>query len=104
MASDFGDKLDAEVKCDANATLAMVHRTGLGKLRHIEVQYLWIQSHVANKKFSLSKVPGTDNPADLLTKNVAQELMLHHLKNIYCEQSVGRARTAPKLMVAASCN
>eukprot|EP00973_Karenia_brevis_P047469 6590130-Karenia_brevis.AAC.1 len=35
MANDFGEKLQARVKCDAKATLGMVHRSGLGKLRHI---------------------------------------------------------------------
>eukprot|EP00973_Karenia_brevis_P089429 12397718-Karenia_brevis.AAC.1 len=97
MAKDFGDMLEAEIKCDANATLAMVHRSGLGKVRHVEVQYLWIQSYVADKKFALKKVAGADNAADLLTKHVPQELMHHHLKNINCRITIGRARTAPQL-------
>ncbi len=43
MFVDWGVKLDGIVKTDASAAIGITHRVGLGKTRHIEVQYLWIQ-------------------------------------------------------------
>ena len=43
IAEDFGFLLQAAVHTDASATMGIVNRQGLGKLRHIGVQYLWLQ-------------------------------------------------------------
>lgn len=41
LANDFGISLGAQVMTDASAALGIVQRRGLGKLRHIDVQWLW---------------------------------------------------------------
>ena len=46
LAKDFGIDLKVELRVDANATIGMMHRKGLGKLRHVDVGYLWIQDAV----------------------------------------------------------
>ena len=51
-----------------NQMQAFAARRGLGKMRHIETRYLWVQEHLALKTFRLHKVLGTENPADVLTK------------------------------------
>ena len=43
LAIDFGIELEARVHTDASATLGVINRKGLGRLRHINVQYLWLQ-------------------------------------------------------------
>ena len=43
LAADFGDAVDGLVKTDANAAIGIVNRTGVGKLRHVRVQYLWLK-------------------------------------------------------------
>ena len=75
LAQDFGMTLDARIHSDASAAIAMVNRTGAGKLRHVRVQYLWLQSKVKMNELQVSKVPGTDNPADVLTKHVCADLL-----------------------------
>ena len=40
LAEDFGQKMSAELLVDAKATIGMVSRSGLGKLRHVEVGHL----------------------------------------------------------------
>ena len=99
MASymDFGQKLDCIVHTDANAAMGIVHRLGLGRTRHIEVQYLWIQRQVYTKDIEVRKVNTHDNPADILTKSLSHELMEKHLYTVYCETSAGRADSAPRL-------
>ena len=70
MAPDLGDDVTIGVYSDATAAIAISQRQGLGKLRHIETQYLWLQERVAEKHLSMHKVHGTSNPADMLTKAV----------------------------------
>ena len=49
MGADFGDELDACLWSDASAAIAISQRSGLGKLRHIQTQYLWLQERVSAK-------------------------------------------------------
>ena len=79
IARDFGRELEARVRTDARATLGIVSRQWLGKLRHIDVQYLWIQEGVYERNIIVDKVPGAENPADLSTKHLASGLMAKHL-------------------------
>ena len=79
MAYDFGDDLNVSLWSDASAAIAISQRSGLGKLRHIQTQYLWLQERVAHKEVALSKVQGTANPADMLIKALAQGDLLRHL-------------------------
>ena len=58
------------MRSDSSAALAISQRVGLGKVRHIDVQYLGLQERHAAKELVLRKVLGEENPADLLTKGV----------------------------------
>eukprot|EP00973_Karenia_brevis_P026810 3699668-Karenia_brevis.AAC.1 len=53
---------------DSSAAKSFVCRRGLGKMRHLEIRELWLQKEVADGKLLVEKVPGEDNPADLMTK------------------------------------
>ena len=97
MAEDFGMTLDGRVHTDASAALGIVNRQGLGKLRHISVQYLWIQDKVRTGGLAVNKVPGQDNPADLFTKHLCAETMRRHVETLGLDIVGGRARSAPTL-------
>ena len=49
FAADIGVKLEIDLLIDAKAAMGIINRQGLGKVRHIEVQDLWIQGTVKNK-------------------------------------------------------
>ena len=53
---------------DSAAAKSFVSRRGLGKMRHIEIRDLWLQNEVREGKVVVHKIPGTENPADLMTK------------------------------------
>ena len=40
---------------------------------HIDVAHLWIQKTAAERRLRYSKIPGAENPADMLTKELAQK-------------------------------
>ena len=94
---DFGYKLSCTVCTDASAAIGIVHRVGLGRTRHIDVQFLWIQGEVQNKAVRVIKVGTADNPADVLTKNLSAEVMTKHMRAIKCRADAGRADKAPQL-------
>ena len=56
---------------DSSAARGIIHRAGLGKLRHLETGYLWLQAPVKSKKLQVRQVLGTENLADLLTKHLS---------------------------------
>ena len=49
---------------DASAALGIIGRTGLGKMRHVDTSYLWLQQQSIKYKIKFQKVLGTENPAD----------------------------------------
>ena len=53
---------------DSSAAKSFVSRRGLGKMRHIEIRDLWLQKEAKEGKAIVHKIPGTENPADLMTK------------------------------------
>jgi hypothetical protein len=46
----------------------MCSRSGVGKVRHIQLRWLWIQDAVREKTVTLRKIKGTENCADMGTK------------------------------------
>ena len=71
LAGDFGRELQGRVRSDASAAIAIVNRSGVGKLRHVRVQYFWLQQRVRDKEILVQKVAETENPADLMTKHLS---------------------------------
>ena len=65
---DMGWDAKIRLLVDSSAAKPIAPRTGLGKLRHLEIKFLWLQEVVRRKKVVLSKVRGDINPADVLTK------------------------------------
>ena len=55
MMADYGISITGTVCTDATAAIGMAHRQGLGKTRHIDVQYLWIQQEIAEGRLALEK-------------------------------------------------
>ena len=84
MLRDYGEVAEACLQVDASAAIGIAHRKGLGKVRHLDCQSLWIQDAIRTKKLFLEKT-GTENPSDLLTKGLAQELHRRHSSFAGCE-------------------
>ena len=62
VGKDFKWDLVGEVHGDASAALGIIHRKGLGKTRHIDTGFLWIQQIVAEQRLKFAKVLGKNNP------------------------------------------
>ena len=97
LALDLGIPLDLEVLTDATAAIGICRRRGLGKIRHLATADLWVQDRVRRGDFKLTKVLGTDNPADMLTKHISRDVMLRHMERIGIAAESGRAKSAPTI-------
>ena len=97
IAKDLGIHLKVEILADATAAIGICRRRGLGKIRHLHVADLWVQDRLKKGDFALTKVLGSDNPADILTKHVTRDVMQKHMKNMGLRAEEGRANSAPTL-------
>ena len=59
-----------DVETDSTAAIGMCSQTGVGKTRHIQVRWLWIQDAIRDDVVRLRKVRGTDNEADMGTEDL----------------------------------
>ena len=94
---ELGLDMTLEICSDAAAAIGICRRRGLGKIRHLAVADLWIQDHLREGDFALSKVEGPDNPADILTKFVDKATLDKHIGTLSLEELGGRAESAPTI-------
>ena len=73
MVGDLGLEMTLRVHTDSDACRGTCNRTGLGRLKHLQVEHLWIQDAVRNRRFDLVRINGTENPADLMTKVLGRQ-------------------------------
>ena len=97
LALDLGISLGLEVLTDATAAIGICRRRGLGKIRHLATADLWVQDRVRRGDFKLTKVLGTENPADMLTKHISRDVMLRHMERVGIYAESGRAKSAPTI-------
>ena len=71
LATELGFKDLSNVvnlNTDSSAAKSFVSRQGFGKMKHIEIRDMWLQKEVRDGRVVVQKIPGTQNPADLMTK------------------------------------
>ena len=95
LARDFGHFLRGRLYADASAALGIIHRQGLGKLRHLDTNALWVQQAARMKLIEFLKILGTDNPADMLTKHLPEEPRSRHAARVGVQFLQGRPAIAP---------
>ena len=68
VMEDMGWNMKVRIWIDSTAAKSAASRIGLGRVRHMEIKYLWIQEATKAKRIELQKIDGKLNPADVLTK------------------------------------
>ena len=58
------------LELDATAAKGILDRTGLAKVRHMDVNGLMLQGQCAKKLTPRVKIPGEHNTADFITKHL----------------------------------
>ena len=88
MYKDMGESIEGTVLGNASAALAVIQRRGLGKLRHLDTNYVWVQEVAARKQLEYQKVYGKENAADLFTKRISWDEIAKHVEKIKGDFSI----------------
>ena len=67
---------------DSSAAKSVVCKRGLGKMRHLEIIDLWLQQKVLEGNVVVSKILGSENPADLMTKYLSSSEITDRCKEM----------------------
>jgi len=63
-------EIPIEAYTDSKACLGFIGRQGLGRMKHIETKFMWLQQVVQQRGVTISCVPSHENQADVLTKQL----------------------------------
>ena len=97
LARDLGRRVGIQLHIDALAAKGMIERKGLSKVRHLDVNVLWLQEQCARKILPVTKVPGEDNMADLMTKHLGAAKIKKNIESMKMSFVEGRATKAAQL-------
>ena len=97
LLGDFGYPARVRMNIHAAAAKGIIERQGLSKVRHIDVNVLWLQEVCARKAVPIDKVPGEENPADLTTKHLGAQLIEKNVNKMHLTFEAGRASVAAQL-------
>ena len=78
LLKDLGYKMKPVLAIDAKATEHILHRQGIGRLKHIDVAYLWMDDEVRSKSLRVPRVSSEENVADLGTKPLSKAVIPKH--------------------------
>ena len=96
MLKDWGITVPISGYMDATTGLAIGSRHGLGKVKHIDTVYLWVQQVIRDGRITLTKKP-TAMLADLFTKSLdfaRMKMLLERMQFVFKE---GRHHLALKV-------
>ena len=85
------------IHTDSSAAKGISSRRGLGKVRHIEVNQLWIQDRVNSGEIEVRKVTGASNIADALTKHAEHDMLRKHVEGVSLQVSNSRHDIMPSI-------
>ena len=91
---EWGVELDCMVLSDSSAARGMCSRRGLGKTRHVQTRYLWVQQKLKEKEFELVAVGTDKNVADLCTKPLSAETCWKHMHALGQYAKTGKSSAA----------
>ena len=97
LADDLGINLRVWLHVDAAAALGILERQGVGRVRHLDIGVIWLQEQQLRRVVKITKVFGTSNPADLMTKHIGQESLNQYAEVLQHDFRQGRSATTARL-------
>ena len=99
MCSDFGIERVIELTTDSSAAKGIGSRRGWGRVKHLDLETLWLQGVVTRKELVLTKCDGKvtaadPNIADLGTKHLDSVTMWKLMAMMGFQQREGKSKIA----------
>ncbi len=82
IARDLSWSWSVRLWTDSSACRGTCGRSGFGRLKHLDVESLWLQEPVKEKVIKLRKVAGTMNMSDVMAKHLTRPVLDHHVANL----------------------
>ena len=98
MLETWGYHVKMSMRADSSSAISLSSRTGVGKTKHVQARYLWLQQHTRDGSLVVEKVHGKKNPADLLTKVLDRKTIVAHLTRLNFERFCDRSAKQKKLL------
>ena len=76
---DLGLEFGIDLESDSSSAKSFASRRGLGKQRHVQTRYLWLQDRVAKGDMRVNKIEGTRNVSDVLTEVTNGVVLAKHM-------------------------
>lgn len=77
---DLGLVVGLVVESDSSSAKSFASRKGLGKQRHVQTHFLWLQQVVGDERVVIKKIGTASNVSDVLTKSCSSPLLLKHME------------------------
>ena len=97
LIQDLGFKVKVRIHSDARAAIGMARRRELGRVRHLDVEDVWVQAKVLEGHVDLAEVLENEKPADILTKYVSSDILNKMLSKLNLMFMEGKSTAAPEL-------
>jgi hypothetical protein len=84
LVTEMGIKHErVELHCDSKSALHLAeNQRADSRIKHIDVRYHFLREVVEERKLSLLKIEGKENPADALTKVISAEQFVKHKRRL----------------------
>ena len=97
LLRDLGVRLDLKLFTDSSTAKAIIQRTGLGKIRHLDANELWRQQKAKDREIVHQNIKHVLNVADILTKAQDLETIRGIMELMGHRHGCGRSMVAPDL-------
>eukprot|EP00959_Pyramimonas_sp_CCMP1952_P055991 1169642-Pyramimonas_sp.AAC.1 len=75
-------KITLELETDSAAAKGMIHRRGVGRVRHLQARWIWHQDLVRDGDMEVVKVNAKDQVADIGTTPMDKDTLRRHMKTL----------------------
>ena len=80
----LGVAVEPVLVIDAKTTEHILHRQGIGRMKHIDVARQWLLDEVTGNRRAVRLVKKEDNLADIGTKAISTAIIRRHAAKIGC--------------------
>ena len=91
----MGYDFKLSVRTDSSAAIGICSRYGSGSIKHMDIKRLWVQEKITEDGVVVTKVPGEENPADLMTKHLDRARVDALMSRLSLVRKQGRHALAP---------
>ena len=84
LLEEWGIDMQLRLKTDSSVANALSQRLGVGKMKHMQTRFLWLQQAVQWGQLIIVPVPTKLNYADIYTKAVPAKQMEKFMKEMGC--------------------